>query len=136
MANNSENLQPGKMNIIKFFKTKKIIHSTKWQPGLLVKSFTVYRKTGNRKFERKKYVRIAFTNRIKYKGMWPITDVLFEDVKTIEVVPSPFKKWLYGWFGKEPKNKMLIIKRNNNGDSSTTHSGNKNVNPSGISQGF
>ena len=82
------------MKIKAFFKSKRIIYSVKYQPGQLVKVFV---------HKRQKYCRIAFTNRIKIKGHWPITDVKFSEVTGIRKLPSPFKVWLYGLVKLKPR---------------------------------
>jgi hypothetical protein len=78
------------MQIKKYFRNKKIVYSRYLQPAELVKIFT---------YNNKKYVRVAFTNRVKFKGTMPVTDVLFANVTGIRKLPSPFKKWLYGLIG-------------------------------------
>ncbi len=90
------------LNLKPYFTSKKIVYTKRWQPGLLIKTM---------QHKGKKYVRIAFTNKIKYEGMWPVTDVLFDDVVSIRKLPTPFKKWLYRLFGKKAKSKLFIINR-------------------------
>lgn len=51
----------------------------------------------------KRYVCIAFTNKVKFKGMMPITDILFDDITAVRKLPSPFKKWLYRQVGKKAR---------------------------------
>jgi hypothetical protein len=84
-----------------FFKSKKIIHSWERQPGELRKVFM---------HKGKKYVRIAFTNRVKHKGMEPITDILMSSVTHISAQPSAFKKWRYRLMGLKAKAKIYKIK--------------------------
>lgn len=81
--------------IQKFFKCDKIIFSKKFMPAKKLFSF--------RTTSGKRYVRIAFTNMVKYAGTLPVTDVPLEDVTGVRKLPSPFKKWIYGLIGKKPK---------------------------------
>ena len=74
----------------KFFRSKKLVYSIRLAPAELVKYF---------RFGGKKYVRIAFTNKVKFKGTTPVTDIRFTDVTGIKKLPSPFKKMLYKSFG-------------------------------------
>ena len=90
------------MSIRTFFKSKKIISSLDYQPAELIKRFT---------HKGKKYLRVAFTNRIKYQGTLPITDIPFDRVTGIRKLPSPFRKWLYGLVGKEPRATFYWIKK-------------------------
>ena len=83
-----------KKKIRKFFKSKKIVYHIRLSPGELVKIFT---------HNGKKYVRIAFTNRVKFKGTMPVTDVLFSSVTGIRKLPSPFKKWVFGLVKKNAR---------------------------------
>lgn len=76
--------------IRKFFRRKKIVYSRHLAPAELVKRFT---------HKGQKYVRIAFTNRVKYVGHVPITDLPLDRVQAIRVLPSPFRKKVYGLFG-------------------------------------
>jgi hypothetical protein len=91
------------MNLIKFFKSPKIIHCRQWQPGVFIKRF---RYTANNEI----YIRIGFPNRQKYAGLMPITDVLYKDVTAIERKPSQFKRWRMKLVGKKAKSKIYIIK--------------------------
>jgi len=88
------------MKFNSLFERKKIIYTKAFQPGGLVKIF---------KFKGKKYARIAFKNRQKYAGMMPITDVLFEDIISVRVLPSNFKKWVCRQFGIKAKSKMIVF---------------------------
>lgn len=87
------------MNIIAkikaFFKKDRIIYSKKMMPGK--KQFTFRSHNG------KRYVRIAFTNKVKYPGYLPMTDIPEEDITGVRVLPSRFKKFMYSLMGKRPK---------------------------------
>jgi anaerobic selenocysteine-containing dehydrogenase len=89
------------MNLKPYFHRKKIVHSTEWQPGEMVKVFT---------HRGKKYVRIAFTNKIHQNRM-PITDVLFQNVVGIRRLPSRFEKWFWNLFGIRARGKYYVIKK-------------------------
>ena len=66
------------------------MYSTKLAPAELVKIFW---------FHGAKYVRVGFTNRVKFKDTIPMTDIHFSAVTGIKKLPSPFKKMLYKSFG-------------------------------------
>lgn len=83
------------------FKRKKIIISTYFPPGELVKMIRI---NGH------KFIRIAFTNRLKVAGTWPITDIPWVHVKAIRVMPSNFQKFMYKIMGKKAKSKIMVIK--------------------------
>lgn len=83
------------------FKRKKLIISIYYPPGELVKMILI-RDT--------KFVRVAFTNKVKIAGTWPITDIPYVHVTGIRVVPSKFEKWFFGLFGKKARGKFLVIK--------------------------
>jgi len=70
----------------KYFKAKKIVYTYKFEPAEFVQ-FIEY-KNGV-------YVRITFTNKIKYEGHVLTTDVKLEDVWRFKKLPSPFKKGCY-----------------------------------------
>lgn len=72
-------------------------------PGELIKTF---------EHRGKKYVRIAFTNRVKFKGTMPVTDVLFSNVTAIRKLPSPFKKWVFSLVNKKPRATYYLFKKN------------------------
>lgn len=91
------------MNLKQLFTSKKIIYTTMWTPGELIKTFT---------HQGKKYVRIAFTNKVLYKGYLPITDVPFEKVTGIRKLPSPLKKCLCRLVGMKAKGIYIHINRN------------------------
>ena len=86
----------------KYFQTRKFIHSQNWQPGELVKYF---------KHKGKVYVRIAFTNKVLYPGTWPVTDIPFEEITGIRVMPSLFKKRFLKLFGFTAKPRFIVIKK-------------------------
>lgn len=90
------------MNLKPFFTSKKIVYTKQWQPGLLLYTFVN---------KGKWYARIAFPNRKKFEDKMPITDVLFEDVKYIRKLPTPFATWFFGLFGMKAKAKTFIINR-------------------------
>lgn len=66
------------------------MYSNRLQPGELVRIFY---------FNGKKYVRIAFTNRVKINGTIPMTDILMDEVTGIRKLPSPFKKGICNLIG-------------------------------------
>lgn len=76
------------------FGCKKIVYSKKVMPGELVRVYT---------FKGKKYVRIAITNRVRFKSTVPMTDIPWEMVEGIRVLPSAFKKGVYNLFGIKAK---------------------------------
>lgn len=78
----------------KFFHSKKIVYTSKLAPAELVKRF---------EHKGKKYVRVAFTNRVKYVGSTPITDVHVSQIIGIRKLPSPFKKKVFGMLGLKPR---------------------------------
>lgn len=80
--------------ITKFFKRKKIVFSKNYMSAEFERFFVA---------NRKKYVRIAFTNRIKYKGSIPMTDIPLSDVRCIKILPSPIKKGIYNLLGLRAK---------------------------------
>lgn len=88
------------------FKRKKIIISTYFPPGELVKMIRI---NGH------KFIRIAFTNRLKVADTWPITDIPWVHVKAIRVLPSAAEKFFYSLLGKsqEVNTWLLNIKLNN-----------------------
>lgn len=89
--------------LAKIFKSKKLVYTRKFKPGVLQKVF-VYKNV--------KFARIGFPNLIKFHGYLPITDVPFKSIVAISKLPSPFKKWLYRQFGLKAKGTYYIIKRN------------------------
>ena len=80
--------------ITRFFKRKKIVFSKDYLSAEFVCFFVA---------NRKKYVRIAFTNRIKYEGTVPMTDIPFSAVRCIKILPSPFVKGIYNLLGLRAK---------------------------------
>jgi hypothetical protein len=70
------------------------VYSKYMMPGELVKVFM---------HKGKKYVRIAFTNRVKFTGTIPVTDVLYSNVTGIRKLPSSFKKMCFGVLKMKPK---------------------------------
>lgn len=90
------------MNLKKYFKSKKIIYTGKFSPGELVKVF---------QYRGKKFVRIAFSNKVKIKGMVPVTDVPFDQVTAIRKLPTPFKKKMYSLAGLKAKAKFYQIQK-------------------------
>lgn len=78
--------------IKKWFKKKVIVHSRTHMPAVFVKH--VRGKNG------KPYVRVKFTNRVKYAGTAPLTDIPLDNVKYIRVLaPLAVEKICrrYGW---------------------------------------
>lgn len=57
-----------------------------------------------------KFVRVAFTNKVKKAGTWPSTDIPYSRVTGIRIVPSKFEKFFYGLFGVKARGKFLVIK--------------------------
>lgn len=88
--------------IKKFFHSKKIIYSQRMIPGELVKIFS---------HKGKRYVRIQFTNKVKFKGTIPTTDIFYSDVTGIRKLPSPFKTWRCKLVGITPRATFYQIKR-------------------------
>lgn len=88
--------------IRKFFKSKTIVHSKRLFPGLLIKRFEA---------NGKQYARIAFTNRVKHKGCWPMTDVKWEDVTMLVRIPSPARTMLLRLFKLKARVRVLRIER-------------------------
>jgi translation initiation factor 1 (eIF-1/SUI1) len=86
----------------KFFHSKKIVYTSTHQPAELVKTFN---------HAGKKYVRVAFTNRAKYKGLTPVTDVRFSDVTGIRKLPSRFKKFCYSLVGLQARGTFYKINK-------------------------
>ncbi len=74
----------------KLFGCKKIVYTKSLQPGELVKVYT---------FKGKRYVRLAFTNLVKFRNTIPMTDVAYSDVVGVRKLPSPFKKGVCNLFG-------------------------------------
>jgi hypothetical protein len=83
------------------FKRKKVIISTYFPPGELVKMIRIHGK---------KFIRIAFTNRVKVQGTWPITDIPWVHVQAIRVMPSSAEKFFYGLIGKKPRGRYIVVK--------------------------
>jgi hypothetical protein len=89
------------LNLKPFFTSKKMVVSTTNIPGQLVKFF---------KANGKKYVRVAFTNHCVNKSI-PVTDIPIEKVTGVRVLPTPFKKFIYGLAGKTPKATFYSFKK-------------------------
>jgi hypothetical protein len=87
------------------FKRKKVIISTYFPPGELVTMIRIHGK---------KFIRVAFTNRVKVQGMWPITDIPWVHVTGIRVLPSAAEKFIYGLIGKKPRAKFIYVKHKDN----------------------
>ena len=88
----------------KYFQTRKIIYSETYTPAELVRYH---------KFKGKAYVRIAFTNKVKVPGFWPVTDIPVDQITGIRILPSPFKKWIFKLVGKTAKPRFIVIKKSN-----------------------
>lgn len=78
----------------KLFGCKKIVYSKSVVPGEMVRVF---------QHKGKKYVRIAITNRRKFKDTIPMTDIPLENVTAIRKLPSPLKKGICNLFGIKAK---------------------------------
>ncbi|RYZ22149.1 MAG: hypothetical protein EOO10_21905 [Chitinophagaceae bacterium] len=90
------------LNLKPFFERKKIVHTTKFKPGVLVKTF---------EGRGVKYVRIAFPNLVKYPGTLPIADVPFSCVTGIRKLPSRFEKAFWRLLGIKKKGTFYVINR-------------------------
>lgn len=90
------------MNIRKLFRCKKIVYSSYLKPAELVKIFT---------YKNDKYVRVAFSNQVKFKGTVPVTDMLYKNVIGIRKLPSPFKRWICGLIGKKARATYYTIQK-------------------------
>ena len=101
---NSMKQQPNRLKaaIGGFFYRKRIVYSLYSPPGELIKVFEV---------QGRKYMRIAFTNRIKFKGTWPITDVPLHHVSGIRRIPSKFDKLLARITGRVARASFRNVKR-------------------------
>lgn len=87
----------------KFFYSKKIVFTRHYKPAELVKTFT---------HGGKRYMRIAFTNRQKYAGSNPLTDVRYpDDVTGIRKLPSRFKKLCYSLVGLRARGTFYTINK-------------------------
>lgn len=89
--------------IKKFFRSKKIVYTERFAPAELVKTY--------KDFRGRKWVRIAFTNRVKFRGTMPVTDVEFRNVTGIRKLPSPFKKWVFSLVKKQPRATYYSFKK-------------------------
>jgi hypothetical protein len=88
--------------MIPFFKSKKIIYSRKLIPGELVRIFT---------HQGRRYVRIQFTNRVKFKGSIPTTDIYYSDITGVRKMPSPFKVWRCKLVGRKARATYYSFKK-------------------------
>lgn len=87
----------------KYFKSKKLVYTKHYAPAELVKIFS----HGGRR-----YIRIAFSNRAKHKGLIPVTDVRYpEDVVGIRKLPSAFKKGCFKLVGIRAKGTYYKIEK-------------------------
>lgn len=89
--------------IKELFHCKKIVYSRRYVPAEFVKLVRT---------KRKKYVRVAFTNKIKYKGTMPMTDIPMEEVYKIRKLPSAFRKWVFSLVGAKAKATTYLFNQN------------------------
>lgn len=82
-----------------YFKKKVIVYSRTHQPAVFVRH--VKRKSG------KHYVRVKFTNRLKYQGTVPVTDIPLSEVNYIRVFAPKFVEDLCRRFGWKVPEKII-----------------------------
>lgn len=90
--------------IMKLFKKKVIVHSRTHMPAVFIKH--VKGKNG------KRYVRVKFTNRVKYQGAVPLTDIPFENVLYIRVFAPLIVEKIYRRFGWKVPEKIIVYNKN------------------------
>lgn len=90
------------MQIKKYFKRKRIVHTRILAPGELLFTFT---------HKDNVYVRIRCTKMVKGISEPPVTDVKFSDVTGIQIFPSPVERWFYKILHIKPKAKMFTRKK-------------------------
>jgi hypothetical protein len=101
--------------IKKWFKKKVIVHSRTHMPAVFIKHI--------RNRQGKQYVRVKFTNRIKYQGNVPLTDIPHSEVLYIRVLAPLFVEKLCRHFGLDVPQKKIYydqkLKRKNEQQSDT-----------------
>lgn len=90
--------------IKKYLKKKVIVHSRSHMPAVFIKH--VKGKDG------KRYVRVKFTNRIKYAGRVPLTDIPFDNVLYIRVFAPLIVEKIYRRFGWKVPEKIIVYNKN------------------------
>lgn len=89
--------------IARFFYRKRIVYSRTYKPAIMVRAFIT--PGGD------KYIRVAFTNRLKREGTYPMTDIPIGMVIGIKTCYSKFDVWLWSLIGVEAKNENKPIKK-------------------------
>lgn len=84
------------------FYRKRIVYSTKHKPAVMIKPL---------EHEGKRYIRVAFDNRIKYEGHIPILDIPSHQVTGIRYNYSPAEVFLWSLLGVKVDNKNRPVKR-------------------------
>ncbi|MBL0144899.1 MAG: hypothetical protein IPP48_03225 [Chitinophagaceae bacterium] len=84
-----------------WFTTKKIVHTTTHQPG----EFVEFKQA----IDGSKWARVIITNRQPKKEVNLLTDIKFENVIRVDVIPCRFIQQLYKKFGWKIKYRQLNI---------------------------
>lgn len=86
-----------------WLKKKVIVYSNTHQPAVFIKHI--------KKTKGKQYVRVKFTNRIKYVGHVPLTDIPLSEVKHIRVFAPLFIEKLCRRFGWKVPEKTIVYNK-------------------------
>lgn len=89
--------------IKKYFKKKVIVHSRTHMPAVFIKHV---------KSKGRQYVRVKFTNRLKFQGTVPLTDIPLENVLYIRVFAPLIVEKIYRRFGWKVPEKIIVYNKN------------------------